>query len=182
MSIDWSKAPEGANKAGFTGPDNYLQFYRIPGRFGDYDYWSENNGWRGTDFPTCANQLFERPAKVEWDGQGLPPVGTVCEAIHEDINSGKPVKAEILKHHDNGLSVAFFWVDAPVEAEGNLYWAQRFRPLRTPEQIAAEEREKAIDAMLDLDPPHENGLGLTSRRQFCEILFDAGYRRQEEGK
>ncbi len=44
MSIDWTKAPEGANKAGFTGPDNYLQFYRIPGRFGDYDYWSEKGG------------------------------------------------------------------------------------------------------------------------------------------
>ncbi|HBO4307565.1 TPA: hypothetical protein L4U29_004042 [Pseudomonas aeruginosa] len=55
------------------------------------------------------------------------------------------------------------------------------RPQDT-EQIAAEEREKAIDAMLDLDPPYEDGFGMTSRRQFCEILFDAGYRRQEEGK
>ncbi|HCR1638165.1 TPA: HNH endonuclease [Pseudomonas aeruginosa] len=83
MSIDWSKAPEGANKAGFTGHDNYLQFYRIPGMFGDYDYWSEKRGWCGNDFPTCANHLFERPAKVEWDGQGLPPVGTVCELQQE---------------------------------------------------------------------------------------------------
>ncbi|HEJ1718331.1 TPA: hypothetical protein SL793_006261 [Pseudomonas aeruginosa] len=175
MSIDWSKAPEGANKAGFTGPDNYLQFYRIPGRFGDYDYWSENNGWRGTDFPTCANQLFERPAKVEWDGQGLPPVGTACEYRHMIWPEYRPceiryISEESLVAYDNGQEQFYRTCD------------MLFRPVRTLEQIAAEEREKAIDAMLDLDPPHENGLGLTSRRQFCETLYDAGYRRQEEGK
>ncbi|HEJ1887485.1 TPA: hypothetical protein SLV55_003221 [Pseudomonas aeruginosa] len=175
MSIDWSKAPEGANKAGFTGPNNYLQFYRIPGRFGDYDYWSENNGWRGTDFPTCANQLFERPAKVEWDGRGLPPVGVECEYRHMIWPEYRRceiryISDESLVAYDNGQEQYYRTPD------------MLFRPLPTPEQIAAEEREKAIDAMLDLDPPHENGLGLTSRRQFCEILFDAGYRRQEEGK
>ncbi|HBO7191320.1 TPA: hypothetical protein L4968_007095 [Pseudomonas aeruginosa] len=175
MSIDWTKAPEGANKPGFTGPDNYLQFYRIPGRFGDYDYWSENNGWRGTDFPTCANQLFERPAKVEWDGQGLPPVGTACEYRHMIWPEYRPceiryISEESLVAYDNGQEQFYRTCD------------MLFRPVRTLEQIAAEEREKAIDAMLDLDPPHENGLGLTSRRQFCEVLFDAGYRRQEEGK
>ncbi len=52
MSIDWNTAPEGANKAGFTGHE-YLQFYRIPGMFGDYDYWNERMGtWCGSDFPT----------------------------------------------------------------------------------------------------------------------------------
>ncbi|MFG8850592.1 hypothetical protein ACEPUQ_28735 [Pseudomonas aeruginosa] len=185
MSIDWSKAPEGANKAGFTGPDNYLQFYRIPGRFGDYDYWSENNGWRGTDFPTCANQLFERPAKVEWDGQGLPPVGTVCEFTHEgDGVKGRWIKCRVAGYTEGNRHVA-------VETDDDLYADEdglvflftpqdiQWRPARTPEQIAAEAREAAIVAMLDLDPPHENGLGLTSRRQFCETLYDAGYRRQE---
>ncbi|MFU5560248.1 hypothetical protein ACM7V5_04775 [Pseudomonas aeruginosa] len=172
MSIDWTKAPEGANKAGFTGPNNYLQFYRIPGRFGDYDYWSENNGWRGTDFPTCANQLFERPAKVEWDGRGLPPVGVECEYRHMIWPEYRRceiryISDESLVAYDNGQEQYYRTPD------------MLFRPLPTPEQIAAEEREKAIDAMLDLDPPHESGFGMTSRRQFCEVLFDAGYRRQE---
>ncbi|MCS8242753.1 hypothetical protein N0464_08435 [Pseudomonas aeruginosa] len=175
MSIDWTKAPEGANKAGFTGPNNYLQFYRIPGRFGDYDYWSENNGWRGTDFPTCANKLFERPAKVEWDGRGLPPVGVECEYRHMIWPEYRRceiryISDESLVAYDNGQEQYYRTPD------------MLFRPLPTPEQIAAEEREKAIDAMLDLDPPHESGFGMTSRRQFCEVLFDAGYRRQEEGK
>ncbi|MGK7130894.1 hypothetical protein [Pseudomonas aeruginosa] len=196
MSIDWTKAPEGANKAGFTGPDNYLQFYRIPGRFGDYDYWSENNGLRGTDFPTCANQLFERPAKVEWDGQGLPPVGTVCEfaggthstedPFDKDLREGDHVT--IIAHFKDGdLDLAAFTFNPQVRnhdrgtacVEQGAYGC--FRPLRTPEQIAAEEREKAALEMAALMSGHED------RSKDCfkvlgEILYDAGYRRQEEGK
>lgn len=171
MSIDWSKAPEGANKAGFTGPDNYLQFYRIPGRFGDYDYWSEKRGWCGNNFPTCADHLFERPAKVEWGGQGLPPVGTVCEVKHRDIGW---VRCEIVAHKSfscGGLTHAIAWID-----ENTLDQSQglRFRQLRTPEQIAAEERAKAIEEMCFAEET------LTVKQ--AKALFDAGYRRQEEGK
>ncbi|EIU1668088.1 hypothetical protein L4H29_002447 [Pseudomonas aeruginosa] len=174
MSIDWSKAPEGANKAGFTGHE-YLQFYRIPGMFGDYDYWSEKRGWCGNDFPTCANHLFERPATVEWNGQGLPPVGTVCERHESD--GWAYTESKVVAYTDDGL---FVCMQKPGRRPEVLRIDNcEFRPVRTLEQIAAEEREKAIDAMLDLDPPHENGLGLTSRRQFCETLYDAGYRRQE---
>ncbi|HHW2739830.1 TPA: hypothetical protein ACUT68_001066 [Pseudomonas aeruginosa] len=188
MSIDWSKAPEGANKAGFTGPDNYLQFYRIPGRFGDYDYWSEKRGWCGNNFPTCADHLFERPAKVEWDGKGLPPVGTVCRLsgptrtlvpLHPEW-AGCEVKIYAHFESDRGIKMAAYVSDDHMI--GGCGVEDLFVRMPTPEQIAAEAREAAIVAMLDLDPPHENGLGLTSRRQFCETLYDAGYRRQEEGK
>lgn len=169
MSIDWTKAPEGANKAGFTGPNNYLQFYRIPGRFGDYDYWSENNGWRGTDFPTCANQLFERPAKVEWDGRGLPPVGVECEYRHMIWPEYRRceiryISDESLVAYDNGQEQYYRTPD------------MLFRPLPTPEQIAAEQREKAINQMISdagyVDP--KIGTFVAMRN-----LYDAGYRRQE---
>ncbi|HCF7301842.1 TPA: hypothetical protein NIJ73_006765, partial [Pseudomonas aeruginosa] len=50
-----------------------------------------------------------------------------------------------------------------------------------PEQIAAEEREKAALEMAALMSGHDD------RSKDCfkvlgEILYDAGYRRQEEGK
>ncbi|HBN8235681.1 TPA: hypothetical protein L3677_006542 [Pseudomonas aeruginosa] len=178
MSIDWSKAPEGANKAGFTGPDNYLQFYRIPGRFGDYDYWSEKRGWCGNNFPTCADHLFERPAKVEWDGQGLPPVGTVCIVEPHNtmwgFSSTSGYERKILAYYGE-----YVWLGhAETPLETTRIDKVDFRPIRTPEQIAAEERAKAIEEMLS----YEIGLALTTRRKFCEVLFDAGYRRQEEGK
>lgn len=172
MSIDWTKAPEGANKAGFTGPDNYLQFYRIPGMFGDYDFWCEGWGWRGSDFQTCADHLFERPAKVEWNGQGLPPVGTVCEYRHMIWPEYRPCEIRYISEES---------LVAYDDAQEQFYRTcdMLFRPLPTPEQIAAEEREKAISEMLGL---YNSGYWPMTSKQFCEVLFDAGYRRQEEGK
>ncbi|MFG4413070.1 hypothetical protein [Pseudomonas aeruginosa] len=166
MSIDWTKAPEGANKAGFTGPDNYLQFYRIPGMFGDYDYWSEKRGWCGNDFPTCANYLFERPAKVEWDGQGLPPVGTVCEYRHMIWPEYRPCEIRYISEES---------LVAYDDAQEQFYRTcdMLFRPLPTPEQIAAEEREKAVgDMAMSIQ-------GVPYQYPTLYALFDAGYRRQE---
>ncbi|EPF9793844.1 hypothetical protein ACSWMZ_006112 [Pseudomonas aeruginosa] len=164
MSIDWSKAPEGANKAGFTGHE-YLQFYRIPGMFGDYDYWNERMGdWCGSDFPTCANHLFDRPEKVEWDGQGLPPVGVECEYRHMIWPEYR--RCEIRYISDESL-VAYD------DAQEQFYRTRDmlFRPIRTPEQIAAEEREKAIEEMCFAEET------LTVKQ--AKALYDAGYRRQE---
>ncbi|MHC9118272.1 hypothetical protein ACYTSF_28710 [Pseudomonas aeruginosa] len=189
MSIDWNTAPEGANKAGFIRHE-YLQFYRIPGMFGDYDYWDEIMGtWCGSDFPTCANHLFDRPEKVEWDGQGLPPVGTVCEfaggtyspedPFDNDLREGDRVT--IIAHFKDGdLDLAAFTFNPQVRnpdrgaacVEQGAYGC--FRPIRTPEQIAAEEREKAIEEMCFAEET------LTVKQ--AKALYEAGYRRQEEGK
>ncbi|ENM5223809.1 TPA: hypothetical protein L6B55_22815 [Pseudomonas aeruginosa] len=167
MSIDWSNAPEGANKAGFTGHDQYLQFYRIPGIFGDY--WSEKRGWCGNDFPTCANYLFDRPEKVEWNGQCLPPVGITCESWR----SGVRRIVKILGHGDEYI---FVREDDGREILLSIGDGREFRPIRTPEQIAAEEREKAINQMISdagyVDPKIGTFVAMGN-------LYDAGYRRQE---
>ncbi|MFU7349578.1 hypothetical protein [Pseudomonas paraeruginosa] len=178
MSIDWSTAPEGATH---WEPKSYYFAEGWMRKVGnEWSFWSEvSESWvRGT--LTC-NVSGEREAKFEarpqesWDGQGLPPVGTVCEYRHMIWPEYRPCEIRYISEES---------LVAYDDAQEQFYRTcdMLFRPVRTLEQIAAEEREKAIDAMLDLDPPHENGLGLTSRRQFCEILFDAGYRRQEEGK
>ncbi|QIQ65152.1 hypothetical protein 18_00012 [Pseudomonas phage Epa18] len=175
MNIDWSKAPKGATHWEPNGPRIFESWMKNEGD--SWFWWDEVGGkWRPS-IPISEQRLgtFEARSQETWNGQGLPPVGTVCEAIHEDINSGKPVKAEILKHHDNGLSVAFFWVDAPVEAEGNLYWAQRFRPLRTPEQIADEQRRKDIIELANVIRDAGDG----NDYMLAEALHDAGYRKKE---
>lgn len=172
MSIDWSKAPEGANKAGFTGHE-YLQFYRIPGMFGDYDYWNERMGtWCGSDFPTCANHLFDRPEKVEWDGQGLPPVGVECEYRHMIWPEYR--RCEIRYISDESL-VAYD------DAQEQFYRTRDmlFRPIRTPEQIAAEERRNSILHLANL---LIDSRGHCNEYSQAKAIFDAGYRRQEEGK
>ncbi|HCK4353414.1 TPA: hypothetical protein N0G50_004203 [Pseudomonas aeruginosa] len=182
MSIDWSTAPEGANKAGFTGHE-YLQFYRIPGMFGDYDYWNERMGtWCGSDFPTCANHLFDRPEKVEWDGQGLPPVGIEAEVIWDSTDVAY-YRVKILAHDED--RVVFRWCEGESKGQYGSYDVLNFgilptfRPLRTPEQIAAEERRKSILHLANL---LIDSRGQCNEYSQAEAIFDAGYRRQEEGK
>lgn len=162
MSIDWNKAPEGANKAGFTGHE-YLQFYRIPGMFGDYDYWNERMGkWCGSDFPTCANHLFDRPEKVEWDGQGLPPVGVRVSVFDDgDLVYGHGESGEVIAHVEDCAVIRMSYGLGCFTAKN----------LRTPEQIAAEEREKAIEEMCFAEET------LTVKQ--AKALYEAGYRRQE---
>lgn len=185
MSIDWNTAPEGATHYAPKLEENDFWcsvFWRMENGVG-VEAWSIDNRTgelhhfnRPTWIETTAKRLVPRPAacahaSTTWDGQGLPPPGTEIEYRQ---NGGTWLAGTYIGEF-RGKLVAGCHVTGMV----GVVALEEIRPLRTPEQIAAEERAKAIDAMLDLDPPHENGLGLTSRRQFCEILFDAGYRRQE---
>lgn len=174
MSIDWSKAPEGTTH--YHIGEDINPWRKIEGTVAYEHYagkWLRVNSFNEGFMPD-----YYAPIPQEtWDGQGLPPVGTVCEWHESD--GWAYTESKVVAYTDDGL---FVCMQKPGRRPEVLRIDNcEFRP-RTLEQIAAEEREKAIDAMLDLDPPHENGLGLTSRRQFCETLYDAGYRRQEEGK
>jgi len=116
----------------------------------------------------------------EWNGKGLPPVGTVCE--HSNINHWEPwTKVTIVAHHfieEDDLLVAVF-----VYKNGSSHSSEgdHFRPLRTSDQIAAEERKKAIDEMVygacGAEPDGAN----TTAFMLCGLLYDAGYRKAEGG-
>lgn len=107
-----------------------------------------------------------------WDGQGLPPVGDSCERRFIDVAGSSWFGCIVLAHgsrkifirDDNGDE----WAHSLDEVE--------FRPYRTPEQIAAEEREKAVQQMA-------GDLGeLPARTTVIPTLYaiyDAGYRKQE---
>lgn len=122
----------------------------------------------------------------EWNGHGLPPVGTVCE--HADINHWEPwTKVTIVAHHfieEDDLLVAVF-----VYKNGSSHSSEgdHFRPLRTPEQIAAEERNKAVHQMLRLMGEAARNLqGQNLMRSdlaavYAQALHDAGYRKVEGG-
>lgn len=145
------------------------------GRRGKWFWWSEvTKEWVETfSVPVKRKATFEARPQETWDGQGLPPVGTVCEVKHRDIGW---VRCEIVAHKSfscGGLTHAIAWID-----ENTLDQSQglRFRQLRTPEQIAAEEREKAVgDMAMSIQ-------GVPYQYPTLYALFDAGYRRQEEGK
>ncbi len=164
MSIDWSKAPEGCigafariignQRTAFfvfsKRPSDYMsrEGYEGEGEDGSYHVFSEF--WEWIDKP--------------WDGQGLPPVGITCESWR----SGVRRIVKILGHGDEYI---FVREDDGREILLSIGDGREFRQIRTPEQIAAEEREKAIEEMCFAEET------LTVKQ--AKVLYEAGYRRQE---
>jgi hypothetical protein len=111
-----------------------------------------------------------------WSGEGLPPVGTVCERMWP---SGfiEYAKVRIIAH-DDGQAVFRFMeglragrVQADGQGDGDSLGNPIFRPIKTPEQIAAEDRDKAINQM-------EFDTDCLDRGAFTK-LYDAGWRKFE---
>ncbi|TWI48035.1 hypothetical protein IQ22_04228 [Pseudomonas duriflava] len=161
MSIDWSKAPEGTTHySKFSG-----LYYKLEGDA--VFYWdSAYNGWRESNFPD--KQLVPRPTSLVWNGpeDGLPPVGTVCEFRNNEHLCW--VKGEVLFI---GEQVAV--MGAEEEEIADFIDRFQFRPIRTPEQIAAEERVRHVKEMasvIEPDMPSANPWSIAAK------LYDAGCR------
>ncbi|HBP0892054.1 TPA: hypothetical protein ACRNW2_003685 [Pseudomonas aeruginosa] len=164
MSIDWSKAPEGCigafariiSKTAFfvfsKRPSDYMsrEGYEGEGEDGPYHVFSEY--WEWIDKP--------------WDGQGLPPTGLLVEWKAGLDHEWRRVTVLAYANGDAWLQPE----DGGSFIVGN---PANFRRIRTPEQIAAEEREKAVgDMAMSIQ-------GVPYQYPTLYALFDAGYRRQE---
>lgn len=115
---------------------------------------------------------------VEWDGVGLPPVGGVVE-VERLGDKFKPKSIEDWRDGDRVECIAHYAMQG--EHVSPVFFNRRtfqfsslrddcFRPIRTPEQIAAEEREKFIDELIKVT---------CIRRGEAGLIYDAGYRKQE---
>lgn len=97
----------------------------------------------------------------EWTGEGLPPVGAVCER-----SFGREIwkSTTICGHSTDGAYAAFY------DGDGLMGWSDdcKFRPIRTQEQIAAEAREAAIKDLMQLDDIYYDQ---------AAAIYDAGYRK-----
>lgn len=188
MNIDWSKCPDATH---FDPVDQ--NFLREVGEalllFNNKRGWIVPLGTRyGLRIEDCHRPLIKRP---EWTGEGLPPVGTVCEFAGYTPEETLPTdplvgdKVTVIAHFKSGpMDVAAFTFYAPPEFEflqvgQGAYGC--FRPIRTPEQIAAEERDAAVVQMKQCFDSISERLMPTSN-QYLETLFgalhDAGYRKQ----
>ncbi|MFU5504484.1 hypothetical protein ACM7V1_29335 [Pseudomonas aeruginosa] len=175
MSIDWSKAPEGATHWE-PRSDKYREAW-MKNAADKWFFWgSRREAWiEESGISAEREATFEARPQEAWDGKGLPPVGTVCEWHESD--GWAYTESKVAAYTDDGL---FVCMQKPGRRPEVLRIDNcEFRPIRTPEQIAAEEREKAISEMLYI---YNGAYWPMTSKQFCEILFDAGYRRQEEGK
>lgn len=106
----------------------------------------------------------------EWNGEGVPPVGTECEYIsHTDYNSSW-VKVKVVFIGESLLVLERV-------ANGHEFSSQiadvSFRPIKTPERISAEERENVIADMYEIVMRGD------SIKLGVEALYYAGYRKTE---
>ena len=179
MKIDWNVAPDwaighglivqGAIKQVWYGE----QVYMVIGDSRSYCFGGGTGETRLNHMQDAIQFKTLRPAP--WAGEGLPPVGTVCEfksTQHDGPHEFEPV--EVM--YTSKVTVVVKRLDADRGMEEELLChpgTAKFRPIRTPEQIAAEERLKAVAEMEACRP-----FIYTDDKQFCFALYDAGYRKQ----
>lgn len=169
LPIDWSSAPEGATHYCMYPATTYKWLRDSPLSYYDeyLDKWVKYTSDIGA---THLPNSVENPIKT-WDGVGRPPVGTVCEYLKHAKYKTSWIKVKVVFIGENLIVFKH-------GASGNEFSEQiadvSFRPIKTPEQIAAEERLHAIEEMIELVA------GDSSFNEVMSILYDAGYRKVEK--
>lgn len=176
MNIDWSKCPQATHFAPKPADDEMWceVFWRVVDGVG-VEAWSiVDDGLQHYSRPTwreaTAERLIARPSP--WNGEGLPPVGTYLEAgfAYEEFatwHKGLCIAVgEDPEGREDFCVVQFGRKIAMYSAE-----EKRMRPIRTAEQIAADERAAAIEEIRQLLLSGANG-------SIESVIYDAGYRKQ----
>jgi len=164
--IDWSKAPEGATHYALDQNGRPV-FYKDIGDEGYFFWWPALDEWRKNH----GKPGYEPMISKQWSGAGLPPAGVTCEYQINDKWNAITVVAHV---NEYGKKLAVFqFADGETWSSGGC--VERFRPIRTPEQIAEEERDREVDEMIALigdvgDNP--------SWPDIAAALHEAGYRKQ----
>ena len=172
MNIDWSKAPEDATHVNRSGL--FFNFdENLNARFYD-GFWWRGNGFKLGDYDTMG-ELIERPNKQEaWDGEGLPPVGITCEVRYDDDNCW--VVVDVYVHTEfKGDTYAC------AKNETDMFYglANEFRPIKTAEQLAEEEKVTAIAEMRAVVIAASDRKRATIAECTATVaLYEAGYRKQ----
>ncbi len=181
VEVDWSKAPEGATHWSFGHAYPWMK--ESDGVVFRYVL----DGWMAVHPQELAKQIIRkatpRPAESApvWAGEGLPPVGTVCEVLNNTLDRPEWERCTILFM---GKFKAVYESDSCHErvADVSEDWMISFRPLRTPEQIAAEERlhsvRNACSAIAEtLDALRGKTKLERAALRVVEAMIDAGYAR-----
>ena len=186
MEIDWSKAPEGTTHWDPVDKNHLRQYGKIA------QYWNIERGWseKGWQYPDDLSTMPRLIARPVWDGESIPPVGTVCEMTFDDgkFSWGYWLKTKVLCYGDTMVFVSQEtdrkpgeWLEGSIKATG-----MKFRPIRTPEQIEEQKMIAGLNEMIGHMKDHPSGTHGVSHLQELMIhedvardLWAAGYRKQE---
>lgn len=101
------------------------------------------------DLNECIGQDVDTP---EWNGEGLPPVGTVCMA--NLANGWTDVKVAYIGDEGGCREALVFEIESTKPA-----WADEFRPLRTEAEMAREKLAASLHIAAGASPIELNGIG-----------------------
>lgn len=173
--VDWDIAPDGATHYNVSCASPWLK--GTPASyFNDVkevwiEYKSDDSLWEDHFF-----NAVKRPQEMEneeWDGSGVPPVGTVCEY---QLNGGVWFMCKIIYVLSGSDDCFVAWCDHLRTDQFLTFSSRRYklqlRKIKTPEQIEAEERLLAIDEMVDL--AQRSG---SIFKDVMSALYDVGYRK-----
>lgn len=107
-----------------------------------------SDNWPDEFFNELNRRREARPTKQEWDGEGLPEVGVVCQCL---FNDGW-CKVAVLARHGSE-----FWVKRPrgthIVSEG---LGNKFRPLKSKQERQREELAALCDEYITRDDYGDN--------------------------
>lgn len=131
--IDLRKKPDGATHYAPAGDERAFRWFNMDkGQFGAS--WMYGR-WDLFDRPSNRDDMVE--IKVQWNGEGLPPVGTVCDF---STNFGRDMQQGCVLFADYNVILMSGYTLIELSNPGH-----GLRPIRTPKQIAADELQGGID-------------------------------------
>lgn len=172
IKVDWRMAPDWADGHGLISWQGITEVWISAEQYAVVGCDGGPYPWGGGTCDTRHNHALGQveyitPRPDRWGGEGLPPVGSDCEYF----DGGEWMRCEVVAHRNNAAVVLSDCYEPAFVAQ------QELRPIRTPEQIAAEERERDIKQMIS--DTHILAGTMGNRRLMAEQLYDAGYRKQE---
>lgn len=155
-------------------PDKALHQIKMrDGEVSDPD--CEPNGWvwlhnEGDGDIIAYRPILENdtPKAIEWDGEGFPPVGTICELSR---TSGDDMVARVLAYGKHGHDDAVLVCENHQGVDGQMYGflckCVEFRPLKS-------EEDKAVEALrVFLNSRFKAPNNKPSRVDMCRAIYRA---------
>ena len=140
MNIDWKNKPDWAiGHAIITYNQNDTSGVWFNER--EYQYTDSHHRFlfgQNRERGDLSNEQYPPETKPEWNGEGLPPVGTVCKGMRK----GEWLTCEILKWktNDSGMKVA-----ACDFGDRGLWWADDFCPIKSDKEKWVEQLIKVVE-------------------------------------
>lgn len=179
---DWKDAPDWATHVGecfgnliWFNDDMYVY---LDDKYLPYDWRCET---LQTNLPKSGVSWFkQRPAQQEnlWDGEGIPPNGTICVA-HADGGTLHKVKVICQPVGTEQQEELVAVVGLEGERKCLLWWTNNYQKIKTKEEIAAEkERSRVCDKIYGVlfTTDGKDGSRIGNRSDYAEALYDAGLR------